>query len=135
MGSMYSWIDVLMTAVSSGTLCSVLGWWVNRKLRRAKSAKEIQDVYKTMYENLELTILKFQDENQKLYRAVARLEKAVTRATTCPHYADCPIRDELHEQQANDALRKAGQHRNKRSAKRDVHSRPSQQCDTPAEPQ
>ena len=133
---MYSWIDVWMTAISSGTLCSIAGWWLNRKLRRAKSAKEMQDVYKTMYENLESTILKFQDENRKLYRAVARLEKAVTRATTCPHYADCPIRDELHEQQANDALRKhGGQSHRKRGEERDVHPRTPQQCDSTAEPQ
>lgn len=93
----YSWMDVLMAAISSGTLFTGLSWWLNKKLRQAKAAKEIQDVYKTMYENLQSTILKFQDENQKLYRAVARLERAVTKATSCKHYDDCPVRDQLQE--------------------------------------
>ena len=93
----YSWMDILMTALSSGTVFTGLSWWLNKKLRQAKAAKEMQDVYKTMYENLQSTILKFQDENQKLYRAVARLERAVTQATTCKHYDDCPIREQLQE--------------------------------------
>lgn len=93
----YSWIDILLTAISSGTLFTGLSWWLNKRLRQAKTAKETQDVYKTMYENLRTTILKFQDENQKLYRAVARLERAVTQATTCKHYDDCPIREQLQE--------------------------------------
>lgn len=93
----YSWIDILLTAISSGTLFTGLSWWLNKRLRQAKAAKETQDVYKTMYENLRTTILKFQDENQKLYRAVARLERAVTQATTCKHYDDCPIREQLQE--------------------------------------
>ena len=103
MNQMYSWMDVLMAAISSGTLFTGLSWWLNKKLRKAKSAKEIQDVYKTMYENLESTILKFQDENQKLYRAVARLERAVTKATTCKHYNDCPIREQLQEHRNSDS--------------------------------
>ena len=117
MNQMYSWMDVLMAAISSGTLFTGLSWWLNKKLRQAKSAKEIQDVYKTMYENLQSTILKFQDENQKLYRAVARLERAVTQATTCKHYDDCPIRDQLQEHKDADADARSSQRHTARKKK------------------
>lgn len=117
MNQMYSWMDVFMAAVSSGTLFTGLSWWLNKKLREAKTAKETQDVYKTMYENLQSTILKFQDENQKLYRAVARLEKAVTQATTCKHYDDCPIREQLQEHRHADSDARSTQRHTTRKKK------------------
>lgn len=118
-----------MTAISSGTIFTGLSWWLNKKLRQAKTAKETQDIYKTMYENLQSTILKFQDENQKLYRAVARLEKAVTQATTCKHYDDCPIREQLQEHRNSDAEPRNAQRHVARKKKRATNA------DTcPAEP-
>lgn len=130
----YSWIDILLTAISSGTLFTGLSWWLNKRLRQAKTAKETQDVYKTMYENLRTTILKFQDENQKLYRAVARLERAVTQATTCKHYDDCPIREQLQKHRHPDADPRNTQRyvTGKKKCATDTDTRPPQPDDTGA---
>ena len=53
-------------------------------------------------------LIKTQDENRKVYRDVARLERAVSKlerainkATGCRHFDDCPIRNELSEQQGS----------------------------------
>lgn len=128
---MYNWLDIVITAISSGTLFTGLNWLLNKKGRRAKQAKEVQDVYKTMYENLQTTILKFQDENQKLYRAVARLEKAVVKATTCRYYASCPIRGELQNTKGDDPAHEPRQLANKKNLSPPVRARPGLQGDPP----
>ena len=50
-----------------------------------------------MYDNLSGTLIDLQNENIKLYKAVRELNRTIQRASTCRHYADCPIRGELQK--------------------------------------
>ncbi len=76
---------------------SAITWVYSRNVYRARKRKEVHDIYQEMYNDVCTTLTKNQDENRKLYRAIARLEKAVTQATVCRHWPDCPVRDELQE--------------------------------------
>jgi hypothetical protein len=73
----------------------------SKTLRALKTTKEIHDTYKTMYEDLDETLIKLQDENKKLQKAVGRLERVISLAYTCRYYGDCPMRDELQRQKAD----------------------------------
>ena len=50
-----------------------------------------------MYDNLSGTLIDLQNENIKLYKAVRELNRTIQKASTCKHYADCPIRSELQK--------------------------------------
>ncbi len=100
-------IQILQWLIPIGGLGSAVTWMVRRDTRKDRTAKERNDIYKAMYDNLSDTLIELQNENKKLYRAIARLERAVTRATGCRHYDDCPMRDELQEP-AGDSLPKPG---------------------------
>lgn len=79
---------------------TAIGWLLSRKVYFAKNEAQIHDIYKKMYDDVATTLTKMQDENKKLYKAIARLERAVNRATSCRLWPDCPIAGELQEQQA-----------------------------------
>lgn len=118
---MYSWIDILVTFISSGCLFTAGTWIMNRKVNNVKQTKEIFDYYKSTCEDLQTTLQKQQDENRKLYRAISRLERAVQKINTCKHFDACPARDELQELQRNDAKAKlVRQSEDKRNKERNV---------------
>lgn len=110
-------MQIVQWLVPIGGLGSVVAWVVKRDTRKDRAVKEKNDIYKEMYDNLSGTLIDLQNENKKLYRAIARLERAVTRAVTCPHYDGCPMRTELHgpegDHPAAHADCAAGQHRGK----------------------
>ena len=80
-------------------LVPVLGtaivWLTNRTLRNSRTVKEVHDTYKAMYEDQRQTLITLQNENGKLYRDFARLERLVSRAAVCRHWPACPVRTEL----------------------------------------
>lgn len=79
---------------------TAIGWLLSRKVYFAKNEAQIHDIYKKMYDDVATTLKTMQDENKKLYKAIARLERAVNRATSCRLWPECPIASELQEQQA-----------------------------------
>lgn len=99
---MYTWLELLIAFISSGCLFSLGTWLVNRKVNKARQKKEIFDYYKSTSEDLQTTLESLQNENRKLYRAISRLERAMSMVSTCKHYADCPIRGELRKYEEND---------------------------------
>lgn len=99
---MNSIVDVLYALLPAGSLGAVIGWFLNKRLRYARQAKEIHDTYKVMYEDVQKTLNDFRNENKRLYTAVTRLEKAVSCASTCPHWDNCPIRVELRKNKESD---------------------------------
>lgn len=108
-------MDVLQWIIPSGAIASVVTWLVNRSLHTARSAKEQQDIYKTMYENLHETVLNIQHENQKLNIAFVQLEKAISKAVLCRHYDSyCPVRDELQNNKGKRTTKPVGHAADKR---------------------
>lgn len=76
-------------------LGAAIGWLLSSTLRSARIAKEVHDTYKAMYDDVSRELQEMRKENDKLYKAFVRLERAVSRATACRYWPDCPIRGEL----------------------------------------
>lgn len=101
-------LSLLQWLVPAGGLGAVAVWITNRTLRATRTNKEVHNAYKAMYEDVQATLLTLQNENKKLYKAVNRLERTIARASACPHWGDCPIRNELQEQPADGEPADAG---------------------------
>lgn len=98
-------VQILQWLVPVGSAGTVLGWIFYRDLRKAREAKEKNDIYKKMYDNISGTLIELQNENKRLYKAVRQLNQTIQKATSCPHYADCPMRDELQKSEQFDSDR------------------------------
>lgn len=94
-------IDLMMQIfqwlIPVGSAGTVIGCIFYRDLRKAREAKEKNDIYKAMYDNITDTLIELQNENKRLYKAVRQLNQTVQKAATCSHYAFCPMRDELQK--------------------------------------
>lgn len=102
-------LTILQWAIPSGGIGAAIAWLANRKVARAKAAKEIHDTYKEMYQDVSELLIKVQKENEKCNekietltkesertrRAITRLSRAVEAIQLCPHRSSCPVRDEL----------------------------------------
>jgi chromosome segregation ATPase len=92
--------SILQWLIPAGGLGTVVAWIFSKTLRQLRTTKEVHDTYKQLYENIKSTLTDLQDENKKLYRAVSKLERVISRASTCRHYfSDCPIKHELLREQ------------------------------------
>lgn len=89
--------QILQWLLPSGFIGSLWVWLRHRENRKVLAAKERNDTYKEMYDNLSDTIIDLQNENIKLYKAVRELNSTIQRASTCKYYVDCPIRNELQK--------------------------------------
>ena len=88
-------ITILQWLVPSGCLGGIAVWITNKTIRNTRTAKEVHDTYKKMYEDIQDTLINLQDENKALYKAVRALNRTLQKAINCRHYAQCPLRDEL----------------------------------------
>ena len=91
-------------------LGAAIGWLVSSKLRNARTAKEVHDIYKEMYADVCCELQEMRKENEKLYKAFTRLERAVSRAITCRYWPDCPIRSELPDSKERGTSNHPGRH-------------------------
>lgn len=89
--------QILQWLLPSGFVGSLWVWLRHKENRKVLAAKERSDAYKEMYDNLSGTLIDLQNENIKLYKAVRELNRTIQKASTCKHYADCPIRSELQK--------------------------------------
>jgi hypothetical protein len=87
--------SILQWLIPSGGLGAVIAWITSRRIRSTRVVKEVHDTYKTMYGDVQHTLLEIRNENEKLYKAVNKLERAVSRATMCRYWDSCPVRAEL----------------------------------------
>lgn len=94
---METFLQILQWLVPAGGVGTVLVWLTSSRIRDARTAREVHDTYKLMYEDVQNTLIQIQNENSKLHEAVARLESTLSRATRCVHYGVCPIRGELQK--------------------------------------
>lgn len=113
-------INILQWLIPSGGLGAVIVWLTNKTLRNVRTAKEVHDTYKALYDDLRQTLIQLQDENKKLYKVVSRLERAVSKAPRCRYYDTCPIRDELRDNPEISGKPKGG--KRQRSDKRNTDS-------------
>ena len=124
--------SILQWLIPSGGLGAIVVWLFSKTLRQIRTTKEVHDTYKHLYENIQGTLLDLQDENKKLYKAVSKLERAISRASTCRYFDACPIRDELHGEQKSDA--KTGSRKRQCSDQGDQESRIRADPDVEREP-
>lgn len=96
---METFTTLLQWLIPSGGLGAIVVWLLSKTLRKIRTTKEIHDTYKQLYENIKETLVDLQDENKKLYKAVSKLERTISHASTCRYYTDCPIRHELLREQ------------------------------------
>lgn len=87
----------LFPAGLGAAIGTAIGWFFNRRLSKARNGGDVDAAYMDNIQNLRSDLLNSINENRKLYRAIARLDRTVARATTCRHWNDCPIRDELQK--------------------------------------
>lgn len=88
-------MELLQLLVTSGLFGGGVGWLVNRSARKARTAKEVHDTYKAMYEDLSGTLIELRHDNKKLHGRIGLLESVVHRAASCRHWPSCPLRPEL----------------------------------------
>lgn len=110
MNSMDELWNILAAAGSGGLLVQFFNWLRNRKLSKARQGSDIDTAYLDNINILREELIKIQDENRKLYRAIARLDRTVARATSCRHWDDCPIRNELQKSGADDSIHPSKRH-------------------------
>lgn len=118
-------MQVLQWLVPVGSAGTVIGCIFYRDLRKARQAKEKNDIYKEMYDNISGTLIELQNENKRLYKAVRQLNQTIQKATGCPHFASCPMRDELQKSERLDAELPPRQPANRKKIRADPASRPS----------
>jgi hypothetical protein len=123
-------MDTLMQILGSlfpaglgAAIGTAVGWFFNRRLSKARNGGDIDAAYMDNIQNLRSDLLNSINENRKLYRAIARLDRTVARATTCRHWNDCPVRDELQ---------KSGQDDDHPSSERQSAKRKTIRSDPPA---
>ena len=87
----------LFPAGLGAAIGTAIGWFFNRRLSKARNGGEVDAAYMDNIQNLRSDLMNSINENRKLYRAIARLDRTVARATSCRHWNDCPVRDELQK--------------------------------------
>ena len=102
-------LQYLQWAIPGGLGVTVV-WLTSRTVRSARTAKEVHDTYKEMYSDVSLSLQEMRKENEKLYKAITRLERAVSRATACRYWPDCPIRSELPDAKERGTGNHPGRH-------------------------
>ncbi|MBQ9231575.1 MAG: hypothetical protein IJ190_10440 [Prevotella sp.] len=99
---------ILQWAVPGG-IGGTIVWLVDRKGRKAETAKKVHDAYRAMYEEVSQDLEKQREQYERLYkelednrkdylrlnRSVNRLSRAVEAIQFCPYRTNCPVRREL----------------------------------------
>lgn len=96
-----------MYALPGGFLIQAINWYRNRKLSKARQGTDIDAAYLDNINMFREELIKIQNENRKLYRAIARLDRTVAKATSCRHWDDCPIRNELQKSGSDSSIQPA----------------------------
>lgn len=119
-------MQILQWLIPVGSAGTMIGCIFFRDLRKAREAKEKNDIYKEMYDNISGTLIELQNENKRLYKAVRQLNQTIQKATGCPHFADCPLRDELQKSERIDTEPPIRQPAKRKKIRDDPHARSSQ---------
>lgn len=101
------WTSIIPSIIALLTAC---GWFVDGRLHRKKvkeldirNQQEEMNLSKAYVNEFKENIAKpLQTEIKGLRRDVKNLQKAIKQANNCPHSDDCPVLDELQNQQQRD---------------------------------
>lgn len=101
------WTSIIPSIIA---LLAGTGWIVDGRLHRKKvkeldirNRQEEMNLSKTYVDEFKENIAKpLQNEIKGLRRDVKNLQKAIKQANSCPHSDDCPVLDELQNQQQRD---------------------------------
>lgn len=121
-------MQILQWLIPVGSAGTVIGCIFYRDLRKACEAKKKNDIYKEMYDNISGTLIELQNENKRLYKAVRQLNQTIQKATSCPHFASCPMRNELQKSERPDADLQPRQPANHKKIRADPVSHSSKRC-------
>ena len=102
-------LQYLQWAIPGG-LGACVAWLLSRKIRSAREAKEVHDTYREMYGDVSRELQEMRKENERLYKAITRLERTVSRATACRYWAQCPVRSELPDTKERGTNNNTGRH-------------------------
>lgn len=103
MDSLMQILGYIFPAGLGTALGATFGWFLNRRLSKVRQGSDIDAAYLDNINMLRDELIKIQDENRKLYRAIARLDRTVAKATSCRHWDNCPIRNELQKSGQDDS--------------------------------
>ena len=121
--------QILQWAIPSGGIGAAIAWIAEKKTRDAKTAKEVHDTYKAMYEDISALLVETQKkyeetkeqietlgtENSRTRRALNRLSRAIEAIQICPHRANCPVSSELSlDEEADTGKQVRAKHRTDR---------------------
>jgi len=121
--------QILQWAIPSGGIGAAIAWIAEKKTRDAKTAKEVHDTYKAMYEDISALLVETQKkyeetkeqietlgtENSRTRRALNRLSRAIEAIQICPHRANCPVSGELSlDEEADTGKQVRAKHRTDR---------------------
>lgn len=121
--------QILQWAIPSGGIGAAIAWIAEKKTRDAKTAKEVHDTYKAMYEDISALLVETQKkyeetkeqietlgtENSRTRRALNRLSRAIEAIQICPHRANCPVSGELSlDEEADTGKQGRAKHRTTR---------------------
>ena len=121
--------QILQWAIPSGGIGAAIAWIAEKKTRDAKTAKEVHDTYKAMYEDISALLVETQKkyeetkeqietlgtENSRTRRALNRLSRAIEAIQICPHRANCPVSSELSlDEEADTGKQVRAKHRTTR---------------------
>jgi len=93
--------DIILTALGSGGIATLINWWTNRKLISAKNQLERDNISREMREKDSKTIKELYDENRNLWEKFYELQRQVAKIVSCEYYINCPVRYELQDLKAN----------------------------------
>lgn len=71
-----------MYALPGGFLVQAINWYRNRKLSKARQGTDIDAAYLDNINMFREELIKIQNENRKLYRAIARLDRTWVNVKT-----------------------------------------------------
>lgn len=90
---------------------TAIGWFVDRRLHRARALKETHEAYKSMYDDLAKEVqdlarqvIKLRNENILLKGTLSDLQEAVQLAFDCRHFRSCPILARMPQLKRNDKI-------------------------------
>jgi hypothetical protein len=93
-------ITLLQILIPSGGITALFAWYAkkeSRKVKDAREAKEINDAYKALYNDVTETLIEIQNDKRELRRLLTGLERAIGKCYTCRYYAACPALIELQK--------------------------------------
>ena len=67
-------LEILQWVVPSGAVASIATWLIDRGLRRVRSAKEIHDTYKQMYEDVSASLVSLQQKHEETNEKLEQIE-------------------------------------------------------------